>query len=74
MQSISPGVTDTSIFETAGIQEVLNDAKDRGKVLDPSDIADAVVYTLSTPAHVQVSSVCVKDSFMFTDNFFVLDS
>lgn len=47
-------MVDTPIFETGGAGEYLETLKEKGCVLKPSDIADGIVYVLSTPAHVQV--------------------
>ncbi|XP_060524571.1 farnesol dehydrogenase-like [Cylas formicarius] len=58
--SVSPGLVDTEIIQT-DFGEVMN-----GKGVDltcrlrSEDIADAVVYALSTPPHVQVSEVTVQ--------------
>ncbi|KAL1404807.1 hypothetical protein pipiens_001027 [Culex pipiens pipiens] len=51
--SISPGVVKTEII----------DAMDNHKdfpMLEPKDIADAVLYVLGTPAHVQVHELTIK--------------
>lgn len=55
MQCISPGLTDTKMFEDSGMLELINKAKQRARILDPTDVADALVYVLSTPRHVHVS-------------------
>lgn len=53
LQSISPGAVDTEIF-TEEDRKTDFFAKMVDKILKPEDIADAVVYVLSTPPHVQV--------------------
>lgn len=35
--------------------EFLNDAKERATILEPVDVADSIIYVLSTPPHVHVS-------------------
>jgi len=60
--SVSPGAVKTELIEASGY----NPGTEVGKVfanipwLDPADIADAVVYTLSTPPHVQIHEMMVK--------------
>ncbi|CAG9856727.1 unnamed protein product [Phyllotreta striolata] len=58
--SISPGAVDTPIFDenirgTPGFKKLIGD-----KLLKPEDIADGVVYALSTPLHVQVHELTIK--------------
>lgn len=54
VQSISPGVVDTEIFEPS-TAETLKDC-----MLKSEDIAAAVLYVLGTPAHVQVHELTIK--------------
>ncbi|KAK9869640.1 hypothetical protein WA026_003385 [Henosepilachna vigintioctopunctata] len=57
VSSVSPGPTDTEIFEVSGWHGLTT----RGSpFLKPEDIADAVVFVLSTPPHVQVHDMIVK--------------
>ncbi|GBP41520.1 Farnesol dehydrogenase [Eumeta japonica] len=49
--SISPGMVDTEMAEFKRMPELRREA-DRLPRLQPQDVADAVVYALSTPAHV----------------------
>lgn len=51
LQSISPGLVQTEIFEAGG----WDDLSKMAPHLQAKDIADAVKYVLSTPANVQVS-------------------
>lgn len=61
LQSISPGYVETSILATAGMDgEKIRRALKLDKGLQPEDIADAVVYVLSTPHHVQVHELTVS--------------
>lgn len=57
LQSISPGCVESEIFEVAGFSDFLTKMKEEGRYLRSGDIADAVVYVLSTPPHVQVISL-----------------
>lgn len=65
LQSISPGVVDTDFRKAAAKASGLNYDVE-GKVfdgipsLDSKDIADAVLYVLSTPPHVQVHELTIK--------------
>ncbi|GBP41522.1 Farnesol dehydrogenase [Eumeta japonica] len=52
--SISPGLVATEMAEVQRLPELRREA-DRLPRLQPQDVADAVVYALSTPAHVNVS-------------------
>ncbi|XP_018565965.1 farnesol dehydrogenase-like [Anoplophora glabripennis] len=59
--SISPGATETEFLETSNVDP--NDAqlaKAFKTVLRTEDIADAVVYVLSTPPHVQIHELTIK--------------
>ncbi|CAG9856729.1 unnamed protein product [Phyllotreta striolata] len=57
VSSVSPGVVDTEIFENMDRSEFENIKK---RMLNPEDIADGVVYALSTPPHVLVKEVIIK--------------
>ncbi|KAJ8921538.1 hypothetical protein NQ315_003158 [Exocentrus adspersus] len=52
--SVSPGLTDTEFLIEAKKNPEFRKIIEMGKILEPQDIADAVVYVLSTPPHVQV--------------------
>lgn len=62
MQAISPGYVTTEFFTAAahgnpeGTKRI-DELFATMKPIDPVDIADAVVYILSTPPHVQVNSI-----------------
>ncbi|KAF5288870.1 hypothetical protein FQA39_LY03749 [Lamprigera yunnana] len=67
ISSVSPGSTKTDIFNTSlkesGITNPIDMLKEFHKNLshlNPSDVADAVVYILSTPSHVQVHELIIK--------------
>ncbi|KAG8225756.1 hypothetical protein J437_LFUL005715 [Ladona fulva] len=56
--SISPGLVNTEMiqdFLTPGM-----DSLDGKPMLEPKDIADSVVYVLSTPPHVQIHELTIK--------------
>ncbi|XP_073835631.1 farnesol dehydrogenase-like [Musca autumnalis] len=53
--SISPGVVRTEIFTEQAL-EMMKDFP----FLEASDIADAVIYCLQTPAHVQIHELTIK--------------
>ena len=53
-QSISPGLVDTELLRTGAKSLDPEELFSRLPSLKPSDIADAVLYVLSTPSHVQV--------------------
>lgn len=55
-KSVTPGVVETPIFQLAGTQKYLEDMKATGAVLNPLDIANGIIYVLSTPPHVQVTN------------------
>ncbi|KAJ4445492.1 hypothetical protein ANN_07300, partial [Periplaneta americana] len=49
--SISPGMVRTDLAEASGLTDPYED----NPYLEPQDVADAVLYALGTPPHVQVS-------------------
>ncbi|KAG5895115.1 hypothetical protein JTB14_008552 [Gonioctena quinquepunctata] len=58
--SISPGVVDTPIFdekmrESQGFKNLIGNS-----MLKSEDIADAIIYVLSTPPHVQIHELTIK--------------
>lgn len=64
--SVSPGVVETEIIQASAIgsgialkEDHFKDVKDYPK-LKAEDIANAVIYVLSTPAHVQVHELIIK--------------
>ncbi|XP_053964401.1 farnesol dehydrogenase-like [Anastrepha ludens] len=56
--SISPGIVDTSIYTEEIKKEMLNFSS--LKRLKANDIADALVYCLQTPPHVQIHELIIK--------------
>ncbi|KAG5890953.1 hypothetical protein JTB14_026308 [Gonioctena quinquepunctata] len=58
--SISPGGTATEMYPGATEQtEDFKESKENGEILDPEDVADGVLYVLSTPPHVQVHELTI---------------
>lgn len=63
LQSVSPGAVDTEFVDTAGLDRSKPEIKtllEKIPWLKAEDIADAVLYTLSTPPHVQIHELTVK--------------
>nr|XP_023028671.1 farnesol dehydrogenase-like [Leptinotarsa decemlineata] len=61
--SISPGGTDTEIIrEVMKQSDTFQQLKENKSILDPEDIADGLIYVLSTPPHVQVLKDPYRDS------------
>ncbi|KAF2895024.1 hypothetical protein ILUMI_11146, partial [Ignelater luminosus] len=61
--SVSPGAVATEIVQAAGdtLSEGLrNHIKGNPNILRSEDIADAVLYALATPPHVQVHEIIIK--------------
>lgn len=56
LQSISPGLVKSNIFKSCLGADV-HDAVYKKPSLNPSDVASAIEYALSSPTHVQVSFV-----------------
>ncbi|XP_044260391.1 farnesol dehydrogenase-like isoform X2 [Tribolium madens] len=54
--SISPGIV-ISEFQEGFCKDGTKEAMRNGPVLYPEDVADAIIYTLSTPPHVQVHDI-----------------
>ncbi|KAG5890952.1 hypothetical protein JTB14_026307 [Gonioctena quinquepunctata] len=58
--SISPGGTDTDIFPGEVRQtKRYKELKESGGILEAEDVADGVLYVLSTPPHVQVHELTI---------------
>lgn len=55
-QSISPGYVNTGVLEASGFLKLpqFKEFLDSAPALQPEDIADATLYVLGTPPHVQV--------------------
>ncbi|KAJ9599585.1 hypothetical protein L9F63_009902 [Diploptera punctata] len=54
--SISPGIVRTEIDSACGV----TDPYENNPSLDPQDVADAVIYVLGTPSHVQVHELILR--------------
>jgi NADP+-dependent farnesol dehydrogenase len=54
LQSLSPGIVDTEFFIASGSPKLDPEVIKHVPMLESKDIADAVVYILGTPPHVQV--------------------
>ncbi|XP_014206072.1 farnesol dehydrogenase-like [Copidosoma floridanum] len=57
--SISPGIVRTEITKC---NEALSDLFDKVRALEPSDIADALLYALGTPPKVQITEMTVRST------------
>jgi len=57
--SLSPGVVETEITERAHGKEASKAFYSQYKVLEPKDIADAVVYILTAPPHVNIDELTI---------------
>lgn len=73
-QSVSPGVVETEIFDVAECPEFLVQMKQQKRVLAAKDVADAVLYVLSTPPHVQVQIIYVFAHTRCITNLYFPDS
>ncbi|XP_064618799.1 dehydrogenase/reductase SDR family member 11-like [Lineus longissimus] len=60
--SISPGLVETAFFEVLfdGDQKKIESLYKRVTPLQPSDVADALLYALSAPARVQVHDILIR--------------
>lgn len=56
---MSPGYVTTDIFENCNMPDLKRQFEKR-PALVPEDIADAVIYALGTPPHVQVDIVTIE--------------
>lgn len=54
LQSLSPGGVKTEFAIVAGYQNMDTEMFNQMSLLDSKDIADAVIYILGTPPHVQI--------------------
>ncbi|MGA3271275.1 SDR family oxidoreductase [Lactiplantibacillus pentosus] len=64
---VSPGAVRTELVNTigntqiqAGISELMNADDSKGLVLNPEDIANAVLFAIDQPKHVAISEVLVR--------------
>jgi len=63
ISSVSPGGTQTEIVQATGSampKEIEEYLKKATAILKPEDIADAVMYILATPPHVQIHELLIK--------------
>lgn len=60
VSSISPGLVKTDIIAASGYPEGAAEIFARTPHLQPEDVADAVLFALSTPAAVQVHELTIK--------------
>lgn len=58
--AISPGFVETEMAEKMHGEEAARELYGRYPVLQPEDIASAVVYTLSCPPHMQIHDILVR--------------
>lgn len=58
--SLSPGLVKTNILKAAGLAEDVVKSFLENPYIYPEDIADTVLYLLSTPEHVNVSEITVR--------------
>lgn len=59
---VSPGIVDTPMLEQyfRGREEVLNQTRATMRMLDPEDVAWAILGILEAPAHVEISDVLMR--------------
>ncbi|XP_054269808.1 farnesol dehydrogenase-like [Macrosteles quadrilineatus] len=65
VSSVSPGRVMTEMIAPGGVIR----ATDRGPTLDCPSVADAVMYVLATPSHVQISEMIVRPVGDLTHRF-----
>ncbi|GLV36687.1 uncharacterized protein CBL_02478 [Carabus blaptoides fortunei] len=58
--SISPGLTYTDMFHIGNSERFHKDNMAKMPYLLPEDVADAVMYVLGTPPHVQIHELTIK--------------
>ncbi|PSN57064.1 hypothetical protein C0J52_01753 [Blattella germanica] len=59
--SVSPGVVKTEFLQTSKFRSVTGDLLYKvHKFLEPKDIADAVLYAIGSPPHVQIHEIIIK--------------
>lgn len=56
ISSISPGAVDTEMIRSVGVNTEMLQKK---IILNPEDVADAVLFALSTPPHVQIRELMI---------------
>ncbi len=61
MTAISPGYVETEFAEIfSGSAERARETYARIKVLEPDDVAEAVLWVLERPAHVEIHDVLLR--------------
>ncbi|RZF36995.1 hypothetical protein LSTR_LSTR004683 [Laodelphax striatellus] len=58
--NLSPGLVDTDILDAGGWDAFKVEAFAAAPKLKPEEVADAIVYALSTPPGVQISELTVR--------------
>ena len=59
-QSLSPGFVETKLFESSGYSEDFENSLFHTPVIRPEDIADTVLFILSTPYTINVTELTVE--------------
>lgn len=57
LQSISPGLVDTGIFEVSGMDLALIKQL---PILKPADVSQSILFMLSVPEHVQIHELTIR--------------
>jgi len=60
ISSVSPANTDTEFMERMLGRAKAKENRPGYRQLDPEDVADAVLYLLSTPAHVEINDILMR--------------
>lgn len=60
VSSVSPGVVQTGLFKAAAMNNKTEEMLYRKPVLKPENIADAILYLLSTPYEVTVNELTIR--------------
>lgn len=61
---VSPGFVDTPLLDQyfRGREDVLAKTREAMRMLDPEDIADAVMWILQSPAHVEIGDILIRST------------
>lgn len=60
LQSLSPGFVETKLFESSGYTEDFENSLFESPVIQPEDIADTIIFILSTPYTINVTELTVE--------------
>lgn len=60
-QSVSPGIVNTTMIEPFYTNYQFNE----NSMLEPTDVTDAILYALSAPLRVNVSTNLIRKLFLF---------